>query len=54
MNLQFGQDLVPSSFVGSVAGISIAGPSFWIGEMSIAGVVPPGSTVTEGSKPYAF
>ena len=54
MHQDFGLDMVSSLFTGSVDLIDIAGPSVWIGEMSITGIVPPGDTVTLGGRPYAF
>lgn len=54
MHQDFGLNMVPSSFTGSVGSISVVGPSVWIGEMSITGVVPLGETITVGARPYAF
>lgn len=49
----FGNDLTSSSFTGEI-GEDIKGPSVWLGEMSILGVVPSGTEVVGNAKPYTF
>lgn len=54
MHQDFGSDMVSAFFTGTVNSSPIAGPSVWMGEMSIFGIVPPGDTITIGGRPYAF
>lgn len=50
----FGLDMFASSFLAVVNSIDVAPRSVWIGEMSIAGVVPTSTEVTGDSRPYTF
>lgn len=51
----FGNDLTSSSFIGDIASEIIRGPSVWLGEMSILGIVPPtDSEVVGEDRPYSY
>lgn len=54
MYQQFGLDMFSLLFTATVNSVLIRPPSVWIGEMSITGVVPTGTTATGDSRPYTF
>lgn len=52
---QFGLDMFSLLFIALVNSTLVVPRSVWIGEMSITGVVPDGTTTVEGDqRPYTF
>lgn len=51
--MNFGLDQLASSYTATSGSFTVVGPSSWLGEMSIGGVVPPG-TETGTLRDYSF